>query len=74
MTSDMKVDEARKALKEKGIQTTYSHQHVEVLLKMASGYNLSVPEEKERAKLLLMHARELEPQNKEVVEKFKAIK
>ena len=69
--SDIGIREAKKTLKENNIQYEYSHSHVEVLLKMAS--ELKMPEEKEKAIVLLEQARILEPKNVELLNKLKAI-
>lgn len=68
---DLSPREARNILKDNNIQCDYSHEHVEVLLKVVS--KLKMPEEKERAVIFLNHARMLEPQNVEILNKLKSI-
>lgn len=69
---NMTSKEARKLLKENNIQCDYSHDHVEILVKMAS--KLDKPEDKEMAKILLQQATFLEPNNTDLKNKLKALK
>ena len=66
---EMNAKKARQILKENKIQTTYSPEHVRVLIKLASA--LKKPEEKEKAIIFLTHAQMLEPMNVEVMNKLK---
>ncbi len=68
---NINVNQARKILKDNKIQTTYSPEHVKVLLKLASEFK--IPEEKEKALVFLNRALMLEPQNVEVLNKIKAL-
>ncbi len=67
----MDSKKARKILKDNKIQTTYSPEHVKVLIKLAS--ELKMPEEKEKALIFLTRAQMLEPVNVEVINKLKEI-
>lgn len=68
---NMSANEARKILKEAKIQTSFSPDHVNVLIKMANSF--TKPEEKERAIIFLRTAQLLDPNNTEVTKKLKAL-
>lgn len=68
---NMDAKRARKILKDSKIQTTYSPEHVKILVKLASQFK--IPEEKEKALIFLNRALMLEPQNVEVLNKIKAL-
>ena len=66
---NMDAKKARQILSKSKIQTTYSPEHVKILIKLAS--ELKMPEEKEKAKIFLTRALMLDPQNKEAISKMK---
>ncbi len=66
---NMSAKKAKEVLQKSNVQTTYSPEHVKVLIKLAS--ELKMPEEKEKAKVFLTRALMLDPQNKEAISKMK---
>ncbi len=67
--ANMSIGEAKDLMKLRGIQTTYSPEHIRVLIKLAD--ELVSKKVVDKAVLMLKKAREMDPKNAEVAQRLK---